>query len=153
MDTDPLAAPSHTFTHGSFSFLQSVPPSKFHLQFLVRVRCKWTSMLTPHIVGAVCVSRQISSWNQGIESMRAAIWSHTHLSMKQEIMADGPRCKRRKQANPRRKNGKKITGETNQAVGGDIFGCKPGLKVSTAGRGCVKVRGWCAYLPSPFTQG
>ncbi|KAM4698260.1 LOW QUALITY PROTEIN: zinc finger E-box-binding homeobox 2 [Rhinophrynus dorsalis] len=27
------------------------------------------------------------------------------LSMKQEIMADGPRCKRRKQANPRRKNG------------------------------------------------
>ncbi|KAG8432298.1 hypothetical protein GDO86_002595 [Hymenochirus boettgeri] len=24
--------------------------------------------------------------------------------MKQEIMADGPRCKRRKQANPRRKN-------------------------------------------------
>lgn len=29
------------------------------------------------------------------------------LSMKQEIMAEGPRCKRRKQANPRRKNGKK----------------------------------------------
>ncbi|KAL4618011.1 zinc finger E-box-binding homeobox 2 isoform X2 [Arapaima gigas] len=30
------------------------------------------------------------------------------LSMKQQqqIMADGPRCKRRKQANPRRKNGK-----------------------------------------------
>ncbi|TRZ01371.1 hypothetical protein DNTS_018419 [Danionella cerebrum] len=27
------------------------------------------------------------------------------LSMKQEIMAEGPRCKRRKQANPRRKNG------------------------------------------------
>uniref|UniRef100_A0A8C8YP31 Zinc finger E-box binding homeobox 2 n=1 Tax=Prolemur simus TaxID=1328070 RepID=A0A8C8YP31_PROSS len=26
------------------------------------------------------------------------------LSMKQPIMADGPRCKRRKQANPRRKN-------------------------------------------------
>ncbi|KAA0715765.1 Zinc finger E-box-binding homeobox 2 [Triplophysa tibetana] len=26
------------------------------------------------------------------------------LSMKQEIMAEGPRCKRRKQANPRRKN-------------------------------------------------
>ncbi|PNI85827.1 ZEB2 isoform 29 [Pan troglodytes] len=25
--------------------------------------------------------------------------------MKQPIMADGPRCKRRKQANPRRKNG------------------------------------------------
>uniref|UniRef100_A0A4X2KCN6 Zinc finger E-box binding homeobox 2 n=1 Tax=Vombatus ursinus TaxID=29139 RepID=A0A4X2KCN6_VOMUR len=24
--------------------------------------------------------------------------------MKQQIMADGPRCKRRKQANPRRKN-------------------------------------------------
>lgn len=97
-----------------------------------------------HAVGAalsvcvcVCVSRQISSWNQGIESMRAAIWSHTHLSMKQEIMADGPRCKRRKQANPRRKNGKKITGETIQAVGGDICGCKPGLKVSTAVRGRV----------------
>ncbi|KAB0380665.1 hypothetical protein FD755_008449 [Muntiacus reevesi] len=31
------------------------------------------------------------------------------LSMKQPIMADGPRCKRRKQANPRRKN------ETNDA--------------------------------------
>lgn len=31
---------------------------------------------------------------------------HTHLSMKHEIMADGPRCKRRKQANPRRKNGR-----------------------------------------------
>ncbi len=31
------------------------------------------------------------------------------LSMKQEIMAEGPRCKRRKQANPRRKNGKKVT--------------------------------------------
>ncbi|XP_014873635.1 zinc finger E-box-binding homeobox 2-like isoform X2 [Poecilia latipinna] len=30
--------------------------------------------------------------------------TRTHLSMKQEIMADGPRCKRRKQANPRRKN-------------------------------------------------
>ncbi|KAG7255045.1 hypothetical protein CRUP_026218 [Coryphaenoides rupestris] len=30
------------------------------------------------------------------------------LSMKQEIvMAEGPRCKRRKQANPRRKNGKR----------------------------------------------
>lgn len=28
----------------------------------------------------------------------------TDLSMKQEIMAEGPRCKRRKQANPRRKN-------------------------------------------------
>ncbi|PNI85831.1 ZEB2 isoform 39 [Pan troglodytes] len=26
--------------------------------------------------------------------------------MKQPIMADGPRCKRRKQANPRRKNAK-----------------------------------------------
>ncbi|KAK2905548.1 hypothetical protein Q8A73_009491 [Channa argus] len=26
--------------------------------------------------------------------------------MKQDIMAEGPRCKRRKQANPRRKNGK-----------------------------------------------
>jgi len=31
------------------------------------------------------------------------------LSMKQEIMAEGPRCKRRKQANPRRKNGKKVS--------------------------------------------
>ncbi|KAK2516164.1 hypothetical protein Q9966_015097 [Columba livia] len=29
--------------------------------------------------------------------------------MKQQIMADGPRCKRRKQANPRRKNGKTHT--------------------------------------------
>ncbi|CAG5933707.1 unnamed protein product [Menidia menidia] len=34
---------------------------------------------------------------------------HTHLSMKQEIMADGPRCKRRKQANPRRKNVRRST--------------------------------------------
>lgn len=157
MDTDPLTAPSHTFTHGSFSFLQSVPPSKSHLQFLVCVGRKWISTLITTLLVllsvCVCVSRQISSWNQGIESMRAAIWSHTHLSMKQEIMADGPRCKRRKQANPRRKNGKKITGETIQAVGGDICGCTPALKVSTAVRGRVSGRGCCAYLPYPFTQG
>lgn len=35
--------------------------------------------------------------------------SDPFLSMKQEIMAEGPRCKRRKQANPRRKNGKKVS--------------------------------------------
>lgn len=92
--------------------------------FMSRVRHKWIPTLIPTLLVllCVCVSRQISAWNQGIESMRAAIWSHTHLSMKQEIMADGPRCKRRKQANPRRKNGKKITGETNQAVGGWVWG-------------------------------
>lgn len=127
---DGHGSPSHTFTHGSFLFFVffffynlSLHPS-YICSFLSRVRRKVDLHANTHIVGAlslsvcVCVSRQISSWNQGIESMRAAIWSHTHLSMKQEIMADGPRCKRRKQANPRRKNGKKITGETNQAVGG-----------------------------------
>lgn len=36
----------------------------------------------------------------------------TDSSMKQEMMAEGPRCKRRKQANPRRKNGKSTTHHT-----------------------------------------
>ncbi|MCI4378103.1 hypothetical protein PGIGA_G00212050 [Pangasianodon gigas] len=36
------------------------------------------------------------------------------LSMKPEIMAEGPRCKRRKQANPRRKNGKERVAFTPQ---------------------------------------
>lgn len=40
------------------------------------------------------------------EPDRGAHADWTDLSMKQEIMAEGPRCKRRKQANPRRKNGK-----------------------------------------------
>ncbi len=107
MDTDPLSAPSHTFTHGAFFFF-TISPS-IQLTF---VSCRASgasgSTLIPTLLVllcvcvCVCVSRQIPSWNQGIESMRAAIWSHTHLSMKQEIMADGPRCKRRKQANPRR---------------------------------------------------
>ncbi|TNN37302.1 Zinc finger E-box-binding homeobox 2 [Liparis tanakae] len=60
-------------------------------------------------------------------------------------MADGPRCKRRKQANPRRKNGKKTTGETKQAVGG--------LRLPLRFGGGVKVRGWCAVLPSPLYAG
>ncbi|XP_035263661.1 zinc finger E-box-binding homeobox 2-like isoform X2 [Anguilla anguilla] len=38
------------------------------------------------------------------ESSPCALPSDPRLSMKPEIMADGPRCKRRKQANPRRKN-------------------------------------------------
>ncbi|KAK2840489.1 hypothetical protein Q5P01_014229 [Channa striata] len=38
------------------------------------------------------------------ESDRGAHADGTDLSMKQDIMAEGPRCKRRKQANPRRKN-------------------------------------------------
>lgn len=128
-----------------FFYNLSLHPSSIRC-FLSRVRSKWISSLIPTLLVllCVCVSRQIPSWNQGIESMRAAIWSHTHLSMKQEIMADGPRCKRRKQANPRRKNGKKITGAS---IGWDIFGCTPGLKLSTAVRGCVRLRGWCAFLP------
>lgn len=43
--------------------------------------------------------------------------------MKQPIMADGPRCKRRKQANPRRKNGKKRP-EPN--FSGPLRGRRPG---------------------------
>ncbi|KAI1884905.1 hypothetical protein AGOR_G00214710 [Albula goreensis] len=38
------------------------------------------------------------------ESSPCDLPSDPRLSMKPEIMADGPRCKRRKQANPRRKN-------------------------------------------------
>ncbi|KAG9349403.1 hypothetical protein JZ751_027846, partial [Albula glossodonta] len=38
------------------------------------------------------------------ESSPCELPSDLLLSMKPEIMADGPRCKRRKQANPRRKN-------------------------------------------------
>lgn len=37
--------------------------------------------------------------------------SDPRLSMRELIMADGPRCKRRKQANPRRKNGKSRLGK------------------------------------------
>lgn len=37
--------------------------------------------------------------------------SDPRLSMRELIMADGPRCKRRKQANPRRKNGKSGLGK------------------------------------------
>ncbi|KAA0713257.1 hypothetical protein E1301_Tti009323 [Triplophysa tibetana] len=37
--------------------------------------------------------------------------SDPRLSMRELIMADGPRCKRRKQANPRRKNGKSRMGK------------------------------------------
>ncbi|XP_076603039.1 zinc finger E-box-binding homeobox 2a isoform X2 [Chaetodon auriga] len=42
--------------------------------------------------------------SSGAEPDRGAHADWTDLSMKQEIMAEGPRCKRRKQANPRRKN-------------------------------------------------
>lgn len=45
--------------------------------------------------------------------------------MKQPIMADGPRCKRRKQANPRRKNGKKRP-EPN--FSGPLRGRRPGRR-------------------------
>lgn len=48
------------------------------------------------------------------EPDRGAHADWTHLSMKQEIMAEGPRCKRRKQANPRRKNGKTTRTRTHQ---------------------------------------
>ncbi|XP_055360962.1 zinc finger E-box-binding homeobox 2-like isoform X2 [Betta splendens] len=41
---------------------------------------------------------------RGTEPDRGAHEDWTDLSMKQDIMAEGPRCKRRKQANPRRKN-------------------------------------------------
>lgn len=42
--------------------------------------------------------------------------SDPRLSMRELIMADGPRCKRRKQANPRRKNGKSCWGKCPGAV-------------------------------------
>ncbi|KAK2888756.1 hypothetical protein Q8A67_014131 [Cirrhinus molitorella] len=42
--------------------------------------------------------------------------SDPRLSMRELIMADGPRCKRRKQANPRRKNGKSGLGKCPGAV-------------------------------------
>lgn len=74
--------------------------------------------------------------------------------MKQEIMADGPRCKRRKQANPRRKNGKKITGETNQAVGGgDIFGCKPAFEGFHCGSGMCEGPRLVRISAFPFYAG
>lgn len=60
-------------------------------------------------------------------------------------MADGPRCKRRKQANPRRKNGKKTTGET-KAKGWDASLCSP------LGTVCVWLRGWCAPLALIFLR-
>ncbi|GLD75501.1 zinc finger E-box-binding homeobox 2-like isoform X1 [Lates japonicus] len=76
-----------------------------------------SSSSTPPLPRGLCGSagglaeplRQGAGRSGGAEPDRGAHADWTDLSMKQEIMAEGPRCKRRKQANPRRKNGKTRT--------------------------------------------
>jgi len=82
---------------------QSIYPPKYHLLSCER----HTSSFLPWESNCcrVCVTR---SWMKE-RSPCGLLPSDPLLSMKQEIMAEGPRCKRRKQANPRRKNGKKVS--------------------------------------------
>lgn len=72
-------------------------------------------------------------------------WLHadrTDSSMKQEIMAEGPRCKRRKQANPRRKHGKKTTHNTLQHTPAHIPTHTGPCPATNSRRTCLSPPGW-----------
>lgn len=83
---------------------------------------RWSDAISLSLM-CLCLSVRVSGWwaARGSGSPCCCVRSglspcelpsDPRLSMRELIMADGPRCKRRKQANPRRKNGKRAAWES-----------------------------------------